>query len=213
VIEAVAGARLDAILSELVLGPLGMSETTHRPTPAMRARLASMHQREADGSLTALEMGPRDTLEITPGGGGMYGTVSDYMRFLGLWLNEGGGVLKPETVAWAARDGLDGLKVAPLPTVAPRVSGAIDFFPGLSKSWAYSFLVNDEDAPTGRPAGSLAWGGLGNLYFWIDRRNGVAGFWASQLFPFMDPASLGGALAFETALYEGLASGAPAKAE
>jgi methyl acetate hydrolase len=213
VIEAVAGARLDAILSELVLGPLGMKETAHLPTPAMRARLAAMHQREADGSLSVLDMGPRQTLEVTPGGGGMYGTVGDYMRFLGLWLNEGGGVLKPETIAWAARDGLDGLKVAPLPTAAPRISGPIDFFPGLAKSWAYSFLVNDEDAPTGRPAGSLAWGGLGNLYFWIDRRNGIAGFWASQLFPFMDPVSLGGALAFETALYEGLASGKLAKAD
>jgi methyl acetate hydrolase len=213
VIEVVAGARLDAILNELVLAPLGMSETTHRPTPAMRTRLAAMYQREDDGSLTVLDMGPRETLEITPGGGGMYGTVGDYMRFLGMWLSERGGVLKPETIAWAARDGLHGLKVQALPTGAPRVSGPIEFFPGQSKSWAYSFLVNDEDAPTGRPAGSLGWGGLGNLYFWIDRRNGVAGFWATQLFPFMDPVSLGGALGFETALYEGLASGALAKAD
>ncbi len=196
-----------------MLAPLGMSETAHRPTPAMRARLASMHQREDDGRLTALDMGPRETLEVVPGGGGMYGTVGDYMRFLGLWLNDGAGVLKPETVAWAARDGLDGMKVQPLPTVAPRISGPIDFFPGQSKSWAYSFLVNDVDAPTGRAAGSLAWGGLGNLYFWIDRRNGVAGFWASQLFPFMDPIALGGALAFETALYEGLARDRGRRAE
>ena len=66
---------------------------------------------------------------------------------------------------------------------------------------------------TGRPAGSLAWGGLGNLYFWIDRRNGVAGMWASQMFPFMDPVCLGGALAFETALYEGLARGEALRAD
>ncbi len=213
VIEAVAGARLDALLRELVLAPLDMFETAHLPTPSMRARLAAMHQREDDGRLTTLDMRPRETLEVVPGGGGMYGTVGDYMRFLGLWLNEGGGVLKPETVAWAARDGLDGLKVDALPTVAPRLSGPIDFFPGLSKSWAYSFLVNDEDAPTGRAAGSLAWGGLGNLYFWIDRKTGVAGFWASQLFPFMDPISLGGALAFESAVYEGLARDREGQAE
>ncbi len=150
-------------------------------------------------------MAPRETLQIFPGGGGMYGTVGDYMRFLGLWLNDGAGVLKPETVAWAARSGLDGLTVTPLRSVDPQLSGDIDFFPGLRKSWAYSFLHLDEDAPSGRPAGSLSWGGLGNLYFWIDRRNGVAGFWASQLFPFMDKAAHGGALAFETALYEGLA--------
>jgi methyl acetate hydrolase len=213
VIEAVAGQRLDALLAERVLNPLGMSETAHVPTPAMRARLAAMHQRAADGSLTPLDMGPREKLEVIPGGGGMYGTVGDYMRLLGAWLNDGAGVLKPETIAWAARDGLGGLKVRPLPTVAPSVSGAIDFFPGLSKSWAYSFLVNDEDAPTGRPAGSLAWGGLGNLYFWIDRAHGVAGFWASQLFPFMDKVALGGALKFEMALYEALARGGGLRAE
>jgi methyl acetate hydrolase len=204
VLEAIVGERLDAILQAFVLRPLGMRETAHAPTPEMRARLASMHQREADGSLTPLELAPREALEVIPGGGGMYGTVGDYMRFLGLWLNDSAGVLRPDTVAWAARDGLGGLKVVPLPAVDPRISGSVDFFPGLRKSWAYSFLVNDEPAPTGRPAGSLAWGGLGNLYYWIDRQNGIAGFWATQLFPFMDPASLGGALAIETALYEEL---------
>jgi methyl acetate hydrolase len=208
VLEAIVGERLDVILRTFVLEPLGMRETMHAPTPEMRARLASMHQREADGSFTPLDTGPRAALEVIPGGGGMYGTIGDYMQFLGLWLNDGAGVLRPDTVAWAARDGLGGLKVGPLPAVDPRVSGAVEFFPGVRKSWAYSFLVNDEPAPTGRPAGSLAWGGLGNLYYWIDRQNGVAGFWATQLYPFMDPASLGGALAFETALYEALQRGA-----
>lgn len=205
VVEAVAGARLDAVLQDYVLGPLRMKDTAHVPTPAMRERLATGHQRELDGRVTPLDRPPREILEVVPGGGGMYGTVGDYMRFLGLWLNEGVGVLKPETVEWAARAGLDGIMVRPLASADPRISNAVDFFPGLRKSWAYSFMVNLEDAPTGRPAGSLAWGGLGNLYFWIDRANGVAGFWASQLFPFMDGASLGGALAFETALYKALA--------
>jgi methyl acetate hydrolase len=211
VIEAIAGTRLDHLLHDLVLAPLDMRETAHRPTPAMRARLASMHQR--DGGLTALDMAPREALEVVLGGGGLYGTVGDYMRFLGAWLNDGAGVLKPETVAWAARDGLAGLKVRPLPAVNPLMSGPIDFFPGQSKSWGYSFLINDEPASTGRSAGSLGWGGLGNLYFWIDRARGVAGFWATQLFPFMDPVSLGGALAFESAVYEGLAQGAARRAD
>jgi methyl acetate hydrolase len=205
VIEAIAGVGLDTLLAELVLRPLGMTETAHRPTEAMRARLASMHQREPDGTVAPIDMAPRAVLEVVPGGGGMYGTVGDYLRFLGMWLNDGEGVLKPETIAWASREGLNGLKVSPLPTVAPRISGPIDFFPGLRKSWAYSFLLNEEDTPTGRPAGSLGWGGLGNLYFWIDRRNGLAGFWGSQLFPFMDAASLAGAMKFEAAAYEALA--------
>jgi methyl acetate hydrolase len=163
-----------------------------------------MHQREDDGSIRPLDLKPREALEVIPGGGGMYGTVGDYMKFLGLWLNEGAGVLKPQTVEWATRDGLDGLKVAALPAVAPRVSGPIDFFPGQPKSWAFSFLVNDEAAPTGRSAGSLGWGGLGNLYYWIDIKRGIAGFWGAQMYPFVDPAAHGAALAFETAIYAGL---------
>ena len=68
-------------------------------------------------------------------------------------------------------------------------------------------MINDEQAPTGRPAGSLGWAGLGNLYYWLDRKNGVAGVWATQIFPFMDPTSVDGFLAFETALYDSLAHG------
>ena len=195
-----------------MLAPLGMRETAHRPTPDMRARLASMHQR--DGGLTAARHGAaRATGRSSPAAAACTGRSATTCAFSALWLNDGAGVLKPETVAWAARDGLDGLKVGPLPTVNPLMSGPIEFFPGLSKSWGYSFLINDEPAPTGRSAGSLGWGGLGNLYFWIDRARGVAGFWATQLFPFMDPVSLGGALAFETAVYEGLARGAARRAD
>ena len=74
----------------------------------MRARLAGMHQREADGSLTPLpdfEL-PQEP-EVDMGGHGLYGTVGDYCRFIRMWLNDGTGehgrVLKPETV----RDGRD----------------------------------------------------------------------------------------------------------
>jgi methyl acetate hydrolase len=72
----------------------------------------------------------------------------------------------------------------------------------MPKSWALTFLTNDEDAPTGRPAGSLAWAGLANQYYWIDRQNGVGGFWTSPVFPFADPTCLDGYLEFETAVYE-----------
>jgi methyl acetate hydrolase len=88
--------------------------------------------------------------------------------------------------------------------VIPTLSNYAEFFPGMPKSWALTFMINDEDAPTGRPAGSLAWAGLPNLYFWIDRKNGIGGYWATQFFPFADPTSVGGYLDFETAVYDGL---------
>ncbi|MDE0808633.1 MAG: 1,4-butanediol diacrylate esterase, partial [Alphaproteobacteria bacterium] len=67
-----------------------------------------------------------------------------------------------------------------------------------------SFMINEEDAPTGRPAGRLSWAGLGNSYFWIDLKNGIAGVYATQILPFVDTKSLPLFLDFETAVYQNL---------
>jgi methyl acetate hydrolase len=45
---------------------------------------------------------------------------------------------------------------------------------------------------------------LANLFYWIDRRNGFGGFWATQILPFADAASFGGYMDFETAFYGSL---------
>jgi methyl acetate hydrolase len=123
-----------------------------------------------------------------------------------MWLNDGDGphgrVLKPETVAAAVTNGLQPhQQVVMLPGVNPALSNDAEFFPGLRKSWSYTFMVNDEEAPTGRPAGAIGWAGLANLFFWIDRKNGFGGFWATQILPFGDPVSFTGYLDFETAVY------------
>ena len=142
------------------------------------------------------------------GGHGLYATVGDYCRFIRMWLNDGDGehgrVLKPETVRMAEKNGLGDKKVKLLPGVIPALSNDAEFFPGLSKSWALTFMINDEEAPTGRPAGALGWAGLANLFYWIDRQNGFGGFWATQVLPFADPVSFGGYMDFETAVYGSL---------
>jgi methyl acetate hydrolase len=210
VIESITGKRLGEVMQERIFAPLGMTSTAFTMTPDMRTRLARIHARGADGSLTPMgdfEL-PQDP-EVQMGGGALYGTVSDYMRFIRMWLNdgmgEGGRVLKRETILAAEKNGLGDLKIKMLPGVIPALSNDAEFFPGLPKSWALSFMINDEDAPTGRPAGSMGWAGLANTYFWIDRKNGVGGYWASQIFPFADAASFGGFMAFETAVYQSLA--------
>ena len=208
VIEAIAGKRLGDVMQERIFAPLGMGDTGFALTPAMRGRLAIMHQRGADGQLKPLpdfQLPPEP--EIHMGGHGLYSTALDYAKFIRMWLNDGqapgGRVLKPETVRMAVQNGLGDLKIKGLPGVIPALSNFAEFFPGMPKSWALTFMINDQEAPTGRPAGSLAWAGLANLYFWIDRQNGVGGFWATQILPFADPASVGGYLDFETAIYRG----------
>jgi len=58
--------------------------------------------------------------------------------------------------------------------------------------------------PGGRGAGSLAWAGLGNTYFWIDPAKGIAGVILMQLIPFADAKALRLLGDFERALYSNL---------
>ena len=210
VVEAIAGKRLGEVMQERIFAPLGMKDTAFTMTPAMRARLARIHQREADGSLTPMpDMELPQQPEIHMGGHGLYAMVGDYCRFIRMWLNDGmgehGRVLKPETVHAAEKNGLGDKKIKMLPGVIPTLSNNAEFFPGLSKSWALTFMVNDEPAPTGRPAGALGWAGLANLFYWIDRKNGLGGFWATQILPFGDATSFVGYVDFETAVYQSAA--------
>ena len=209
VVEGVTGKRLGDYMQERIFTPLGMKETSFTMTPAMRQRLAAMHQRNADGSLTPLDFELPADPEVHMGGHGLYATVGDYMRFIRMWLNDGSGengrVLKAETVKMAEKNGLGDKKIKMLPGVIAALSNDAEFFPGLSKSWALTFMVNDEQAPTGRPAGALGWAGLANLFYWIDRQNGIGGFWATQIFPFADATSFTGYMNFETAIYQSAA--------
>ena len=71
----------------------------------------------------------------------------------------------------------------------------------MDKQWGLSFMINNDDAPTGRSAGSLAWAGLANTYYWIDQKKGVGGVYATQILPFVDVKSLPLFHAFESAVY------------
>lgn len=208
VVEQLSGKRLGEVFQKRIFEPLGMKTMTFELNDALRGKLAGVHARNADGSLTPMDFELPSAPEVHMGGHGLYGTVGDYMRFIRMWLNDGAGengrVLKQDTVNMAVQNHLGKLKVTMLPGVIPSLSNDAEFFPGLSKSWSLPFMINDEQAPTGRPAGAQGWAGLANLFYWIDRKNGVGGYWATQILPFGDPASFVGYMNFETALYDSL---------
>ncbi len=205
-VEAVSGKRLGAYMQENLFAPLGMSSTAFKITPAMRERLAKIHQRGDDDVLTPqldLEI-PQDA-EFDMGGGGLYSTAGDYLKFVRMILNRGQAngtqVLRPETVDQMSRNNMGDSRVSPLKTVVPALSNDAEFFPGMSKTWGLTFQINDETAPTGRPAGGLMWAGLANSYYWIDPKTGIGGVYLTQVLPFADKKALPLYYAFETAFY------------
>ncbi|WP_114910624.1 serine hydrolase domain-containing protein [Acidibrevibacterium fodinaquatile] len=206
-VEAVSGRTLQAHFRDHILGPLGMNDTDFILTPAARARRVLMHQRQADGSLAPIDFEPTEPLEFFMGGGGLFGTAGDYLRFLRMLLAggtlDGVRILRPETVALMAENQIGDLEAGILRTVQPALSNDVDFFPGMRQKWGLGFLINTEDSPQGRKAGSLAWAGLGNTYFWIDRTANLTGVILMQILPFADQKAVALYGAFERALYQG----------
>ena len=72
----------------------------------------------------------------------------------------------------------------PMKTAVGAFSNDVDFIDGMQ--WGLSFLINPQPMPTGRSAGSLAWAGLANSYYWIDPVKQVTGVYATQVLPFFD---------------------------
>ena len=208
-VEAASGKKLGQYMAEHIFGPLGMTSTAFRISDGMRKRMAKIHHRGPDGKLTpdpALELPQEPEFEM--GGGGLYSTAGDYLKFVRMMLNKGKSdkgqpVLKPETVAQMSKNAMGDSRVCMLKTAAPPFSNDAEFFPGMDKRWGLTFMINNEKAPTGRSPGSLAWAGLANTYYWIDQSKGVGGVYATQVLPFADVKSLPLFYAFEKAVYDG----------
>jgi CubicO group peptidase (beta-lactamase class C family) len=198
-VEAASGLRLDRYMTENIFLPLGMSDTGFAIGPAQRPRKARMHTRGA-GGLTAIEHELPQMPEFHMGGGGLYSTVNDYLAFTRALLAGGAPILRAETVKTMAQNHMaEGVLCRPLKSQLPHMSTDLDFVDGMQ--WGLSFMINPAEFPGRRAAGSLAWGGLANSYYWIDPVKKVTGVWATQLLPFYDPKAVAAFENFERAVY------------
>ncbi len=205
-VEKASGETLETYFRNHIFSPLEMKTTGFILDQTRRERLVRMHVRGADGSLTPIAFEIPQTPEFFMGGGGLYGSGRDYLRFTRMLLNggtlDGVQILKPETVSTMAQNQIGGLEAGVMATALPDSSNDVNFFPGMSQKWGLGFLINTEDTVGGRKAGSLAWAGLGNTYFWIDRDAGLTGVILSQILPFADHKAVALYGAFERALYQ-----------
>src|SRR3984885_14408213 len=86
-VEAVSGQQLDAYLRDHMFAPLGMTDTGFKIGDAQRERLVGMHARGPDGSLAPIPFELEQDPEFHMGGGGLYGTAGDYIKFPQMVLN------------------------------------------------------------------------------------------------------------------------------
>jgi methyl acetate hydrolase len=208
IVETVSGQRLGDYLQQHLFAPLGMHSTSFKISPSQRVRLASVHARGPDEALAVFPFELPQEPQFQMGGGGLYSTALDYLRFTQMLLHRGtfngNQVLQPETVHTMSQNHIGDLDCVELRTAMPSLSHNANFFPGMQQKWGLSFLINTAQTPQGRSPGSLAWAGLANTFFWIDPTQRVTGVFLTQILPFFDPKAITLFRAYEATVYKSL---------
>ncbi len=101
-VEAVSGKKLDAYLRDNMFAPLGMNDTGFKITRLACASGWSACMRARGRALAPIPFELEQAPEFHMGGGGLYGTAADYIKFTQMILNKGSGRRQP---AAEARDG------------------------------------------------------------------------------------------------------------
>jgi len=205
-VEAVSGLTLEQYFQKNILQPLGMKDTTFIFPAEKFDRLVSSSRRQADGVLKEdSRTGPPAPPKAYNGGGGLFSTAPDYVLFMQMILNHGRGkgaqILQPKTVAMMTTNQIGDVSAGKLKTYRPEISSDVDFHPGQTDGFTYGFLINKSAYNGGRSAGSLAWAGVENTFYWIDPKKSLCAVVMMQFFPFVDKEGVGLLSDFEKAVY------------
>lgn len=203
IVEKVSGENLEAYFQKNLLGPLGMRDTSYLLPDAKFPRLVSTWTRAAAGAeLKENPYAPPKPLTSFNGGGGLYSTPTDYVKFMQVFLRGGmKDVLSKKSVEAMSTNQTGNLAAGRLQAARSTVSANVDFHPGFDDRFTFGFLMNPQPYARGRSAGSLAWAGFYNTFYWIDPKRSLCAAIMMQFLPFCDPAAMGLLREFEQAVY------------
>jgi CubicO group peptidase (beta-lactamase class C family) len=190
-VERISGQTLEAYFREKIFDPLEMRDSFFNVPADKQSRVVPVFQRTADGSLAEQPRPPAGKVEFFSGGGGLYSTAPDYMRFTRA-LMAGGRlgarrILSAESVAAMGSNQIGDLTVHALPSMIPQLATDGAVLPGALDKFGLGFALNSKPTANGRGANTMSWAGIYNTFFWIDREKKVAAVLMSQLLPFLDP--------------------------
>jgi CubicO group peptidase (beta-lactamase class C family) len=205
-VEALSGMNLEQYFQAKILGPLEMTDTSYLVPASKFERLVSGYTRQADGSLKQNPRVPPPAPKEFNGGGGLYSTTGDYVRFMQMILGKGRGtnkarILDAKTVASMEINQIGAATAGKMKSYRANLSSDVDIQPGATEKWGLGFLINTTAYNGGRLAGSLAWAGLFNTFYWIDPKRSLCAVLMMQFLPFVDKEAVGLLGDFERAVY------------
>ncbi|MBW4721482.1 beta-lactamase family protein [Saccharothrix sp. SC076] len=148
VLEVVTGKTIDRVLADLVLDPLGMTETGFWVDEADTHRVVPLYSPNPEGGRAVrndqLSVLPTSRPTFLSAGGGLFTTLSDYHRFTRMLLNggelEGTRLIGSRTLAFMARNHLPG--GADLAAVGRRVMFGQPTYDGLGFGLGFQTVVD-----------------------------------------------------------------------
>src|SRR5271165_50349 len=209
IVEALSGMHLEEYFQAKILGPLEMHDTSYILPASKVDRWVSNYQRQPDGSLKQEpRVAPTPPKEFN-GGGGLFSTTGDYVRCMQMILGKGRGangarILQPKTVESMQVNQIGALTAGKMKSQRPDRSSDVDIQPGFTEKWGLGFLINTTPYAGGRSAGSLAWAGIFNTFYWIDPKRSLCAVIMMQFLPFVDKDAIGLLNDFERAVYSAL---------
>lgn len=219
-VERVNGnQKLGDYMQEHIWGPLGMKSTSFRidVREDIRSRRLDMSMR--DPKTGALMPSPSrfwsEKYKDDHGGAGVFSCASDYIIVLSSILKNDGTLLQPSSIdtlfspnlSAASKTAFNNVVFAPYPS---NENGEMNyvFTTGMPQyvdlNYAIGGFVVEKDVEGRRKKGSMAWQGMPNLFWVMDRESGLAIFYATQLLPTGDKQSCEIFQKFEEAVYAGL---------
>ena len=174
-VQKLSGKSFPDFLRDRIFTPLGMKDTGFLVPENKLSRVATIYG--WDQAKGALAGQPRDPLiskmpGLPSGGGGLYSTAADYLRFAQMMLNggelNGKRLLKPTSVTLMRTNALNEQTLNSKSGIGP-----IRIQPGLG--FGYDFVVMTDPAALKSPLGkgSYWWFGIAGTWFWIDPANDV----------------------------------------
>lgn len=200
VVELVSGQSLDRFLHDEIFVPLGMDDTGFCVKPGDTGRFAALYTPlEGDAMALNARVSGGETLRridgganspwtqttLFSGGGGLTGTIDDYMRFAEMLRlggtvpgKSGGRLLSPNTVRFMMQNHLPG----DIASMGPS-SFAEQPMDGMGFGIGGAVVLDAGRARTPGHAGDFSWGGMASTFFWVDPEADMSVVFLTQLAP------------------------------
>ena len=193
VVEVVSGKTLEQFFVDEIFDPLGMDETRFSVPTAARDRFAACYSSQEEGGFSTGKIQPGGTTlrlvddpatspflnaEMHSGGGGLVGTIDDYLKFTEMMRTGGAGVISPKTLDFMMRNHLGG----DIASMGPS-SFAEQPMEGMGFGLGGAVVLDSGRARTPGHLGDFSWGGMASTFFWIDPVADLSVVFFTQLIP------------------------------